>query len=112
MANDALDPAYKHELEALKQHVDIRFDGVREWIERVSLAIERLADQRDRIIVVEQTSHFHDQQIKAQEKVTETMRKDFNDQSAKVIRLTCYIAIAGGIFAVLAPIFIPMWIHP
>lgn len=106
-----LDPAYRHEVESLRIHVDTKFESVQEWVARVSVAIEKLADQRDRIIVLEQNVGQLNTALTSVVENHKELAGKVEAQGTKLIKYVAYISLIGGAFAIIAPIIIPIWIN-
>jgi CHASE3 domain sensor protein len=109
MALDSMsaDPAYLHHVENLRDHVDRRFEALSNWLEQINETLKRLADQRDRIIVLEQNQvHTAADQRDLREQL-DKLKDDQKKQWQSVIKLTA----VGGALATVAIAVLPLLIE-
>jgi bifunctional pyridoxal-dependent enzyme with beta-cystathionase and maltose regulon repressor activities len=106
MAPPALDPAYKHEVESLRQHVDAKFEGLSKWIETVSTAIEKMSDQRDRIIVLEEQYKSVFSAIQGHGGAIEALKQENKEMLMRLIKISAWISAGIGTVALILPILV------
>jgi CHASE3 domain sensor protein len=104
------DPAYLHHVENLRDHVDQRFSQLNQWLESINDTLKKLADQRDRIVILEQNQLYTAADRLDLHKQVDALREDQKTQWKDVIKLT---AIGGSLAAVaiaVLPLLIEHWL--
>lgn len=97
MPDATLEPALHRDLESLRSHVDSQFEGVKEWIRVVSQALERLTDQRDRIIVLEQESKNQAQKLSDQQLAIKGVETVQAESKSKVQTILIWGSVVMGL---------------
>lgn len=99
-----------HDIQGLKDHVEARFAGLERWLERVSTAIEKHGENRERTIVLEARFDALERRVIANETRIEqkldTLTRKIGDGSEKLITFGVYFAIAGTALSFVAPVIL------
>lgn len=102
--------ASQADVASLRAHVDTKFEGLVSWIERVSKAVEHLADQRERIAVVETTAKSMSEHIanlwEQDSKKAEQITNLRTEMAKLVMRVSITVGIATSIALVVAQVFL------
>ncbi|KAA0573373.1 hypothetical protein FZ029_20560 [Azospirillum sp. Sh1] len=98
------------EIQALKEHVEARFAGLERWLERVTAAIEKQGENKERLIVVETKHQLLEERIASHERAVETKIDQLNSKvsagNEKIIKFGVYFAVCGFVLTVIAPILL------
>lgn len=90
------DLAYRHELQALREHVDLKLSGIEQILDRTAATLDKLAESNVRLAVIEQKAAGLDRRL-------DTLEREQKDVSHALTRFVAYASgigvVAGGLIA-------------
>lgn len=91
-------------INSLRDHMDQRISGIERWLERVSTAIDKLAENRERISVAETKLTSVELLVAQQAQDMAKIKNDLADHKIKTARIFGMITLVGLLAGIILPL--------
>lgn len=111
MGDDLEKPATLRDISVLENHVGQRLRGIERLLEKTTLAIDKIAENRTRTLVVEAQLHALAVQLSALQEDTKAAGTERVNIRLDVVKLMTFGSIGTAILAIVIPIAITFFMN-
>ncbi|CAO3459890.1 hypothetical protein [Azospirillum argentinense] len=90
------EPTMSQEIQGLRDHFEARFTGLEKWLERVTTAVEKQSEQKERLIIVET-------RLTASEERVRSLEAKVAEMQPQLVKYGVYCAGGLGVLTLLGP---------
>lgn len=87
------------EIEVLRSEIDRRFGAIEKWLERLNATVERLGENRERVVILETEARSLRERLSDLEAIVTTNAGKLAAVREDMIRFSVYATLAGALIS-------------